>query len=90
LPLSFAYKIEAVNNWGKLGKWGFHVNRDPQLLGVELAWLTRAETAQVNLTNRHANQLYKVFQELAVGFNLMVLTFLLGSSPFARMLKHRL
>ena len=28
--------ISAVNNWGKLKKWNFHVCRDPQLLGEEL------------------------------------------------------
>jgi type III restriction enzyme len=30
--------VEAVNQWGKLGKWGFHVSRDPQVLGQELRW----------------------------------------------------
>lgn len=29
--------ISAVNNWGKLGKWAFHVCKDPQLLARELA-----------------------------------------------------
>jgi type III restriction enzyme len=29
----------AVNNWGKLGRWDFHVCRDPQLLERELAYL---------------------------------------------------
>jgi type III restriction enzyme len=28
--------VSAVNNWGKLGIWGFHVNKDPQLLAKEL------------------------------------------------------
>ncbi|MBW2139310.1 MAG: hypothetical protein JRH06_17415 [Deltaproteobacteria bacterium] len=28
--------VSAVNNWGKLGEWCFHVCRDPQLLGREL------------------------------------------------------
>jgi len=28
--------ISAVNNWGNLGGWCFHVCRDPQLLGKEL------------------------------------------------------
>ena len=27
----------AVNNWGQLGEWDFHVCRDPQLLGREIA-----------------------------------------------------
>jgi type III restriction enzyme len=26
----------AVNNWGRLGKWAFHVSRDPQMLEKEL------------------------------------------------------
>lgn len=29
--------VSAVNNWGKLKKWDFHVCKDPQLLGNELA-----------------------------------------------------
>lgn len=28
--------VSAVNNWGELGQWLFHVNRDPQVLGREL------------------------------------------------------
>ena len=28
--------ISAVNNWGSLGQWDFHVNRDPQILITEL------------------------------------------------------
>ena len=28
--------ISAVNNWGQLGEWRFHVCRDPQTLGQEL------------------------------------------------------
>jgi type III restriction enzyme len=32
--------IAAVNHWGKLGAWGFHVNRDPQILERELEWLS--------------------------------------------------
>jgi len=31
--------VSAVNNWGKLGKWSFYVNRDPQMLRQELSWL---------------------------------------------------
>lgn len=31
--------ITAVNNWGKLGKWEFHVNRDPQVLTNELSYI---------------------------------------------------
>ena len=28
--------VSAVNNWGDIGEWYFHVCRDPQLLGKEL------------------------------------------------------
>ena len=31
--------ISAVNNWGRLGKWDFHVCKDPQRLRHELASL---------------------------------------------------
>jgi type III restriction enzyme len=31
--------VSAVNNWGELGVWRFHVCRDPQALGQELAAL---------------------------------------------------
>jgi type III restriction enzyme len=31
--------VSAVNNWGKLGRWAFHVCKDPQMLGTELEWL---------------------------------------------------
>ena len=31
--------VSAVNNWGELGKWSFHVCRNPQLLDKELAYL---------------------------------------------------
>lgn len=30
--------VTAVNNWGKLGKWDFHLNKDPQMLERELKW----------------------------------------------------
>lgn len=33
--------ISAVNNWGQLGKWAFHVCHDPQMLAHELEWLYR-------------------------------------------------
>ena len=33
--------VSAVNNWGDLGKWDFHVCRDPQRLRHELAFLAR-------------------------------------------------
>jgi hypothetical protein len=28
--------MSAVNNWGQMGEWGFHVCRDVQRLGHEL------------------------------------------------------
>ena len=28
--------VHAVNNWGQIGDWRFHVCRDPQMLGQEL------------------------------------------------------
>jgi type III restriction enzyme len=31
--------IAAVNNWGKLGYWTFHVCRDPQMLEREMSFL---------------------------------------------------
>lgn len=31
--------VTAVNNWGKLGEWVFHLNRDPQMLIHELQWV---------------------------------------------------
>ena len=33
--------VEAVNNWGQLGAWTFHVCRNPQLLEKELDYLLR-------------------------------------------------
>jgi len=33
--------VSAVNHWGKLGVWAFHVCRDPQLLGRELTAISR-------------------------------------------------
>jgi type III restriction enzyme len=30
--------VAAVNNWGKLRKWAFHVNRDTHMLKSELMW----------------------------------------------------
>jgi len=32
---------EAINNWGTLGRWGFHVSKDPQMVGRELKHLVR-------------------------------------------------
>ncbi len=36
--------VEAVNNWGELGKWAFHICRNPQLLDKELEYLARTES----------------------------------------------
>lgn len=33
--------VSAVNNWGQLGKWMFHVCHNPQVLDRELAYLAR-------------------------------------------------
>jgi type III restriction enzyme len=33
--------VSAVNNWGQLGKWIFHVCRNPQVLEKQLAYLAR-------------------------------------------------
>ena len=33
--------ITAVNKWGQLGRWEFHVCRNPQMLGKELEWFCR-------------------------------------------------
>jgi type III restriction enzyme len=39
--------VRAVNNWGKLGQWVFHVCRDPMLLGRELTGLSRKDGSPV-------------------------------------------
>jgi type III restriction enzyme len=41
--------VRAVNNWGKLGRWAFHVCRNPQTLERELTYLLKE---RVNSTNR--------------------------------------
>ena len=33
--------VMAVNNWGQLGRWDFHVCRNPLLLGNELTYILR-------------------------------------------------
>jgi type III restriction enzyme len=33
--------VAAVNNWGKLGRWAFHVCRDPTMLEREIAYLCK-------------------------------------------------
>jgi type III restriction enzyme len=35
--------VAAVNNWGKLGRWAFHVCRDPQMLERELSLVGRRQ-----------------------------------------------
>jgi type III restriction enzyme len=35
--------VSAVNNWGQLGRWLFHVCKDPQMLGRELEWLRKEQ-----------------------------------------------
>lgn len=37
--------VRAVNNWGKLGSWAFHVCRNPQVLERELAYLLKQHPA---------------------------------------------
>jgi type III restriction enzyme len=37
--------VAAINNWGELGKWHFHVCRDPQTLGRELEEIQRGAGA---------------------------------------------
>jgi type III restriction enzyme len=39
--------VSAANNWGQLGLWDFHVCRDPQTLGRELAYLNQKSEAAV-------------------------------------------
>lgn len=36
--------IAAVNNWAQLGRWDFHVCRNPQLLDKELTYLVKKST----------------------------------------------
>jgi type III restriction enzyme len=36
---------DAVSNWGEMGRWIFHVNKDPQVVGVELGWLAEQVTS---------------------------------------------
>ena len=38
--------VSAVNNWGQLGRWGFHVCRDPQMLERELRHLAQDGTSR--------------------------------------------
>jgi type III restriction enzyme len=43
--------IAAVNNWGKLGRWTFHVCRDPQMLERELSFV-RDQSREAGITLR--------------------------------------
>ncbi|MBI2843052.1 MAG: DEAD/DEAH box helicase family protein [Armatimonadetes bacterium] len=36
--------IDAVNNWGELGRWAFHCSKDPRMLEQELEWVLREST----------------------------------------------
>jgi type III restriction enzyme len=36
--------VSAVNNWGQLGRWAFHVCKDPQLLVQELEYISKNES----------------------------------------------
>ena len=37
--------VKAVNNWGQLGQWTFHVCKNPQLLARELAHMAQETSA---------------------------------------------
>jgi type III restriction enzyme len=45
--------VDAVNNWGQLGKWVFHVCRNPQLLNKEMEYLASATPAVAELPSQH-------------------------------------
>jgi type III restriction enzyme len=46
--------VSAVNHWGQLGTWGFHVCRDPRHLGRELEYLdARSRPTVSELEQRH-------------------------------------
>ena len=38
--------VSAVNRWGKLGQWDFHVCRNPQMLSKELQVLVQSATSK--------------------------------------------
>jgi hypothetical protein len=46
--------VEAVNNWGQLRRWAFHVCRNPQLLDKEMEYLARAESVRSGPDRGHA------------------------------------
>jgi type III restriction enzyme len=33
--------VSAVNNWGQMGRWGFHICKDPQLLAKQVEWFAK-------------------------------------------------
>jgi type III restriction enzyme len=39
--------VSAVNNWGELGRWAFHVCQDPQQLGQEIQALAKSMDAEL-------------------------------------------
>lgn len=45
--------VEAVNNWRQLGRWGFHVCRNPQLLDKEMEYLANEHVGAGNPTSRN-------------------------------------
>jgi len=49
--------VEAVNNWGQLRRWAFHVCRNPQLLDKEMEYLARAESARSGLERAFRGEL---------------------------------
>jgi type III restriction enzyme len=38
--------VTAVNNWGQLGRWAFHLCRNPQMLESELEELAKVAAAR--------------------------------------------
>jgi type III restriction enzyme len=46
--------VEAVNNWGQLQRWAFHVCRNPQFLDKEMEYLARAESVRAGLDRDRA------------------------------------
>jgi type III restriction enzyme len=40
--------VDAMNNWGQLRRWAFHVCRNPQLLDKEMKYLSRRESVRSN------------------------------------------
>ena len=50
-------RVEAVNNWGQLRRWAFHVCRNPQLLDKEMEYLARAESGRSALDHTFRGEL---------------------------------